>query len=176
MKGFISSNETADQIKRELSGQTTTSNKQNKDEEIKETYQVKSIDKKQDIVYTLSNKSYPIINISGSPEVDNINEEMKQNYVDKDDEYCSSEYNYYLNNEILSIIITQYTSSSYYYEVYNVNVSTGKVVSNTDLLKSKNVDETAFISTLKECCKSKFLEEHTKCPRNGKRTRIYGRI
>ena len=86
--------------------------------EIKETYQVKSIDKKQDIVYTLSNKSYPIINISGSPEVDNINEEMKQNYVDKDDEYCSSEYNYYLNNEILSIIITHTITKTFIISVH----------------------------------------------------------
>ena len=108
----------------------------------------------------MSSKSYPIINLSGSPEIDDINTKVKSEFAEEDDEYCRSEYNYYLNNEILSLVITQYTTSSYYYEVYNINVNTGKVVSNGDLLKSKNIDEKNFLSKLKECYKSKFLEVH----------------
>lgn len=66
-----------------------------------------------------------------------------------------------MNNEILSLVITQYNPISYYYEVYNINVNTGKPVNNTDLLKSKNIDETTFLSNLKECYKNKFLEVHS---------------
>lgn len=138
-----------------------TDRQTNKDKEISEIYNVKPIDKKQDIVYTLSNKNYPIINLSGSPEVDNINAKIKAEFAEEDDEYNKSEYNYYLNNEILSLVIENTgPAEGWIYTTYNINIKTGKVISNSDLLKSKNIDETTFISNLKECCKNKFLEVH----------------
>lgn len=119
----------------------------------------------------MPNHSYPIINLSGSSKVKEINEEIKQNYADEDDEYCSSEYNYYLNNDILSLIIKHSgPTDGWIYDVYNINVKTGKTVNNTELLKAKNIDETTLITKIKELCKNKFIEEHNKYPRNGKRT------
>ena len=44
------------------------------------------------------------------------------------------------------------------YEVYNVNVNTGKPVSNADILKSKNIEEQEFLSKLSKCYEDKFIE------------------
>ena len=121
------------------------------------------LDESKDIIYTLSNQSYPIINISGSSEVDDINAKIQED----DDKYTDVgfkyEYEYYLNNEILSLIRLDFTYGSSitregYYDVFNINVNTGKVVSNSDLLKIKNIDEQTFLSKLPECYKNKFLE------------------
>lgn len=161
--GVIDSYKVEENIKRETLGQTTTSNKQDKDKEIKETYKVKSIDKSQDIVYTLPNKTYPIINLSGSLEVEDINTQIQQKY--EGDEYFQRtfEYNYYVNDEILSLVIGDYSYGSSvtkegYYDVFNINVKTGKIISNSDLLKSKNIDEQTFLRKLPQCYKNKFLE------------------
>ena len=122
-----------------------------------DTYNVKKIDDSKDVVYTLTNKSYPIINIS-SPEIEDINEKVKREYKENE-EYFNHEYNYYLNNEILSLVISIEDTSGYTeYEVYNINVNTGKPVSNTNILKTKDIDEQTFLSNLTICYKEKFLE------------------
>lgn len=127
---------------------------------VEEQTTVKSIDSSKDIVYTLYDKSYPIINLDSS-EIEDINDKIEQNYKgpDKPREFGLSEYNYYLNNEILSLVIsTEDNTGFYYYDVYNINVKTGKIVSNADLLKSKNIDEQSFLSKLPEYYKNKFME------------------
>lgn len=119
----------------------------------------------------MPNHSYPIINLSGSSRVREINEEIKQRYAEEDDEYSRSEYKYYLNNDILSLIIKHTgPTDGWAYNVYNINVKTGKKVSNAELLKVKNIDETTLITKIKELCKEKFIEAHNKYPRNGTRT------
>ena len=44
------------------------------------------------------------------------------------------------------------------YEIYNVNINTGKPVSNADILKSKNIEEQEFLNKLSKCYEDKFIE------------------
>ncbi len=127
---------------------------------------IKSLDEDKDIVYTLSNQSYPIINISGSKEVDDINEKIKRKYEEyDDDEFYHKKYNYHLNNEILSLVISIEDYTDFVnYDVYNINTNTGKTVSNSELLKIKQIDETTFLNKLRECYKNKFIEIHKSMP------------
>ena len=122
---------------------------------------IKPLDESKDIIYTLPNQSYPIINISGSPEVEYINEEIKGIYEEYDDEYNHKEYNYYLSNDIVSLVISIEDNTGFVnYDVYNINTNTGKTVSNSELLEIKQIDETTFLNKLKECYKNKFIEIH----------------
>lgn len=141
-------------IGKEQSTQNQTSNQTNK------TSTVKPLDKTQDIVYTLPNKPYPIINLNSS-DVNSINIDIEQNYIEPNEPYVfGSEYDYYLNNEILSLVISNHFDSAVNtYDVYNININTGKVVSNEEILKSKNISEKTFLSKLPEYYEKKFSEE-----------------
>ena len=118
--------------------------KENKKEE-------KSIikDKEKDIVYTESDYEYkkvPVININ-TADADKLNKEIEE-YVDKmssESDYGEAyalSYDYFENNDVLSIKMTITTfGSSRYYKTVNINSKTGKEVSNYDLIKSKSIDE-----------------------------------
>lgn len=124
---------------------------------------VSSIDNTKDIIYNLSDEPYPIINLS-SQEVKEINAELKKKYesYNNNPHGLKLKYDYYLSNEILSLVITiPIHTGGYNYNVYNINTNTGKSVSNTELLKNKNIDETTFLSKLPEYYKNKFLEVHS---------------
>ena len=127
-------------------------NKDKKDTvEVKETKKEESIlkDKSKPIVYTLGNYKYkkvPFINID-SDDAERLNNEI-DDYVTKsgkDTDYgegYSLSYDYFQNDEILSVLLKIDTiGASKYYKTVNINTKTGKKVSNSDLLKIKNIDE-----------------------------------
>lgn len=105
-------------------------------------------DSSKTIVYTEEKDKYckvPIININ-SADADKINEDI-EDYVEKMDEngygeYYNLNYEYFENEDILSVkIIIRTAGSSRYYHTSNINVKTGKRVTNSDLLKLKNIKE-----------------------------------
>lgn len=106
-------------------------------------------DKNKDIVYSEDEYKYkkvPIINID-SEDADKLNQDIIE-YVDKMGqetnygEGYSLSYDYFQNDEILSVLLKIDTiGASKYYKTVNINTKTGKKVSNSDLLKLKNIDE-----------------------------------
>ena len=68
-------------------------------------------------------------------------------------------YEYYINGDILSLRIKQYSefSGSVSSKSYNINIKTKKVLANSDLLKEINITEEDFKSKLKEAAKNKFI-------------------
>ena len=125
------------------------------------------LDDNKDIVYTSFSKhsnegSYdiPFINID-SATVKDINTKIQQEYenMNNDPPYWNVRYDYYINNKILSLVIgnTAHTGGTSY-SVYNIGINSGKTASNTDLLKSRNMDKTTFLNKLLELYKNKFIE------------------
>lgn len=156
--GVIDSYKLEDEIKKELLGkEQSTQNQTSK--QTNETDTVKPLDANKDIIYNFPDKSCPIINLN-SPDVNSINIDIEQNYIEPNEPYYfGSEYDYYLNNEILSLVISNHSDSAFdSYNVYNININTGKVVSNEDILKSKNISEKTFLSKLPEYYEKKFSE------------------
>lgn len=157
--GVIDSYKLEDEIKKELLGkEQSTQNQTSK--QTNETDTVKPLDANKDIIYNFPDKSCPIINLD-SFDVNNINIDIQQNYIEPTEyTYTKSMFEYYQNNEILSLVITTaYDTGGYSYDVYNININTGKVVSNEEILKSKNISEKTFLSKLPEYYEKKFLEE-----------------
>ena len=132
-------------IKKDTCKCTKCDVKETKNEDTK----VSKKDASKGIVYddgTNQYKRVPIINID-STDANKLNKEIND-YVDK----MSSEtdygeayaltYDYFENNDVLSIKMTITTiGSSRYYKTVNINSNTGKEVSNYDLIKSKSIDE-----------------------------------
>ena len=115
-------------------------------------------DKDKEIVYTEGNYKYkevPVININ-TEDAEKLNKEIK-NYIDKmssDTDYGEAyalSYEYFENNDILSIKMTITTfGSSRYYKTVNISTKTGKKVSNEELIKLKKIKEEDFSSKLFE--------------------------
>ena len=95
----------------------------------------------------------PIINLNYQS-VKNINNEIEKSYKDLIDENIitkdmininSLNYKYYINNNILSLIIEfklyNYTASflTYEYKTYNINIDTGEIIDNNKLISYKNI-------------------------------------
>lgn len=144
-------------------------------------------DKTKDIVYSslkdkikVSEDGYfyyniPQVNINSSDAQvinDEINSKLKKEYDDvkkaleeSKGEYIASmfeeiDYKYYINDNILSLFIYskgEVESDSDYY-IYNIDIYTGKKVSNEDILKIKQLNEETFKSKMIDAFKS--LEKH----------------
>lgn len=139
--------------------------------------EVKKLDNSKDIVYTSFSKksdsySYniPTINIDSS-NVKTINSEIQKDYKTKVDQELTNEkqglsatmesvkYDSYINGNILSLVISsEYPNDCKYYKVYNVDVDTGKSISNTQLLQHKNITKTNFLNKLSKVYGEKFIE------------------
>lgn len=64
-----------------------------------------------------------------------------------------------LNGSVLSLVIPfKYNGGFRRYDVYNINVNTGNEVTNTEILKNKNISSDAFVTALKKKAKENFLE------------------
>ena len=70
-------------------------------------------------------------------------------------------YNYYTNNNILSILIgVVYDEELKDYITYNIDIKTGKQLSNEDILKVKNMTKKDFEEKLINACKNIFLSKY----------------
>lgn len=118
----------------------------------KETTEKETVSLKKDstkpLVYDDGKYKYckvPIININ-STDADKLNKDI-EDYVDKMGEngygeYYNLDYDFFENNDILSVkIIIRTEGSSRYYHTSNINIKTGKKVTNSELLKLKNIKE-----------------------------------
>ena len=71
----------------------------------------------------------------------------------------SASYNWYQNSDILSLVIkTNYSDDIERYYVYNLNMKTGEICTNSQLLNIKGISETEFLSKAKMAYASKFNE------------------
>lgn len=95
----------------------------------------------------------PVINLDYDS-VKKINKEIEEKYNQLKDDIIITEdmininsikYRYYVNDDVLSLVVEyknyNYTAGyvTYEYKTYNVNKSNGEVLSNDDLIKSKNL-------------------------------------
>lgn len=76
------------------------------------------------------------------------NEVLEENIITDDIVNINSiKYKYYINNNILSLILEyknfNYTAGyiTYEYKTYNININNGTILSNNDLIKIKNLNE-----------------------------------
>lgn len=141
---------------------------------------VKKLNENRDIVYSIfedkksDDKSYdykiPGININSS-EVKKINSEIERKYKEiadvaiqayKEGEAIGTlyiKYSSYINNNILSLVIemgNQFEQSDY--DVYNIDIYTGKIVANNEILKMKNISQEDFLNKLADVHKNRFIE------------------
>ena len=116
-------------------------------------------DKSKEIVYDLYNKKLndsgyeyvhqlPVVNIKSeyankiNKDISALNEELKNS----PEGYF---YYYYVNDEILSLVIEEKTPSDYTEEhTYNLNIYTGEKIYNEDLLEIKNITKESVIEKL----------------------------
>ena len=145
-------------------------------EEKAETKKVKKLDNSKELVYTLASKKskkndysfeIPYINID-SEYAKETNNKIQKKYSNLDKlakeatEYPADslgvvKYKAYTNNNILSLVITEGSIIDEYY-VYNIDIYTGKKVSNEEILKTKNVSESKFLNKVEELCTNAINE------------------
>lgn len=113
----------------------------------------------------IDNKNIPYINISE----DEVNLKVQEIYK-KYNDYNSS-YDYYINNNTLSLVIKFSNKEETIYKTYNIDTDSKKEISNNELLKNNNIDEN--VSSLLE---SIFDNELTNSGLLNKyrRTHMYG--
>lgn len=143
----------------ENNNETGENNNQNNKE-------INKIDDSKDIIYTLYEKTsgdydikIPYVNID-SNYAREINGKMEQaeNDYQKYDESSKISYNYYINDNILSIYIKEFSPSASIYTFYNIDIYTGKKVSNTEILAYKKYDNEIFYTKLIDAVNNKVVE------------------
>lgn len=94
------------------------------------------------------------------PEVEQLNQEIYDwLYEICEYGYVSASYEWHLNGDILSLIIHTQGSSWVTYDAYNVSVSTGKVLSNEDVLASFDMTWDQYLQVAPEAIGNYFEEE-----------------
>nr|MCR5609967.1 hypothetical protein [Lachnospiraceae bacterium] len=134
------------------------------------------IDKEnKELVYTaFEDKEYgynlPYINID-SEDVKKINDEIASIYVPIMEEQLnlggssvdlfSVQYNFYVNDNILSLCIKDsWPNDQHNYDVYNVDINTGKRLDSKAIIAAKNKTESEFLGKVKEICVNDFVEDY----------------
>ena len=130
---------------------------------------VKKIDTSKELVYTYASKQsekddysfeIPYVNID-SDYAKEINKKIEKDYsIDKlvkeakeaPDVLRVIEYKVYINNNILSLVITEGYAINTEYFAYNIDIYTGEKISNEQILKNKNISENNFLSKVEELC------------------------
>lgn len=109
--------------------------------------------------------SLPHINID-SVDANTINSEIESYYkplisnIDEnvDVELKSIKYDSFINDNILSLVIsseTTYEVTSY--KVYNIDINTGSIIKDSDLLKVKDISMSELLTALKAAYKDKYI-------------------
>ena len=132
-------------------------------------------DLKEDIIYTqtkIKNFEYPIINID-SEDAKLLNSEIRGHYGFSSDSELNGlseiSYQYFLNDNILSVVIKKGGKQSIYANSYNINIETGKIVKGEEII--------AKINTSKNEIKNNILnavEEEYKKVVEKDRSLVYG--
>lgn len=124
---------------------------------------INKIDSSKDIVYTgvskiTSKNSYvlPVINLN----YDNI-KAINKDIESKDLDCWNVSYKSYLNDSVLSIVITYegYTDNNTY-STYNIDVYTGKIYKNSELLLIKNISNSDFTNELPTIYSNAFIKQY----------------
>ena len=131
---------------------------------------VKKLDDSKELVYTFASeksKKYdysfdvPYVNINSdyAKEVNKkIQKEYSINKLVKDAKKAQAEvinfveYNTYINNNTLSLVILGNDGLQTKYNTYNIDIYTGEKITNQQVLKSKNVSEKEFLSKVEDLC------------------------
>lgn len=126
----------------------TYSKNDDKDTETTVLSNLSLLDKNKDLVYTLTKIKtfeFPVINID-SPDVKLINAEIKEHYgfTSEADLKGLSEtsYEYYINGNILSVIVKKGGNQSVFANSYNINLEDGTRIIGKDLISIKEKSET----------------------------------
>ena len=70
-------------------------------------------------------------------------------------------YNSYVNDNILSLVVSyEYPSNCIGYEVYNLDIYKGTIITNEEILSMKNLNETKFLGLLKEFYEKEFVSSY----------------
>lgn len=121
---------------------------------------VKKVDESKELVYSKVKKEYldvPYINID-SKDVKLINEDINEIYNEMktvgDSDFPVS-YEYFINDNCLSLRIDRGFPNDYtIYTVYNIDINTGKPISNLELIHSKNLTENEYLKVLSDVYKA----------------------
>ena len=131
---------------------------------------INEINESDEIVYTKykietggGNNEIPFININ-STYASQVNQKMEDYYKEfeesgKQVEFMS--YDYYINNNILSLVIYEGVAASYEYEIYNIDIYNGNIVTNSEILKTKQITVEEFENNLPKVF-GEFFEEYYK--------------
>lgn len=120
---------------------------------------------------------YPVINIASS-DVESVNAEIKEKFgfTEEDKEMLQfmelemMSYQYYRNENVLSVIPIKGGNDSTWSASYNIDLGTNQKMTNTDLLENKNIDLEAVKEKLKNFAESRMeadLEEMKKLMPDG---------
>ena len=156
----------------------TEAQENTKEKNTKEEYkkvELKIDKENKELVYTaFEDKEYgynlPYINID-SEDVKKINDEIASIYVPIMEEQLnlggssvdlfSVEYNFYVNDNILSLCIKDaWPNDQHNYDIYNVDINTGKRLDSKAIIAAKNKTESEFLGKVKEKCINDFLERY----------------
>lgn len=125
------------------------------------------IEKETDFSSNVDKGLLPIINLKGS-DIEKINEEIITKYYEiAYTEYDIFRYEYYVHDDILSILITlTYVDNTEYgkieYYSYNINTKTNKSLSKEELLEYLNIDLTKFNNNVENRIKEYYNQDTLK--------------
>lgn len=170
------------------------SNEQTQTQEVKKKIEIKKADESKEIVYSGDEYEtdfyanvpdetyhytykYPVINIASS-DVESVNAEIKENFgfTEEDKEMLQfmelemMSYQYYQNENILSVIPIRGGNDSTWSASYNIDLETNQKIANADLLENKSIDLEVVKQKLKDFAESRMeldLEEMKKLMPNG---------
>lgn len=169
-------------------------NEQAQTQEVKNEIVINKADESKEIVYSgdeyetdfyanVSDETfhytykYPVINIASS-DVESANAEIKEKFgfTEEDKEMLQfmelemMSYQYYRNENVLSVVPIRGGNDSTWSASYNINLETNQKIANTDLLENKNIDLEAVKEKLKNFAESRMevdLEEMKKLMPDG---------
>jgi len=114
------------------------------------------------------NLKIPYINID-SVDAEKLNDELEEFYIktnkltdDTNIKDFNMTYDYYSNSNILSIISAYHPDSVNFYKAVNINLKTGKIVDNDELVLVANYNKTEFYDTLIKIYDSSIDQESEK--------------
>ena len=137
--------------------------------------QITKIDEEKEIVYSVFDKEYdyfdektqveiPAFNIN-TEEIKELNSKIEEEYqevAEANEEFGATEvtYEYYVNDDIVSLVIKKahLESSIYNYAVYNVNQKTGEILDKEGILTAKNITKSEYEEKIAKQISTKFDE------------------
>ncbi|MBR3134502.1 MAG: hypothetical protein IKG56_03485 [Clostridia bacterium] len=132
---------------------------------------VVKIDNSKEWVYDIKNPNdniIPLINVD-SKDIEMINKEIAEKYKDvkEEDGDFGMEYKYFVNDKIVSLVIKRkFPNDVVYYSTYNINLTSGKNISNLELVHSKDILETEYLKKIESLYKEETDEYYSIMKKN----------